>query len=95
MRILATFVCIYIGPGIYFKGLWSLTTTAWVENISVLIAILQRQHKDSVDQLEFDKQERKEKQNIYVNYICDDNYDERYIECSLFNLGMKQERIDL
>lgn len=87
--ILVVIVCICIVLCIHFGVLSSSTAAAWVGDISVLIAILQlkRQHKDSVDQLEFEKQKQKAKPKVYVNYVWDDNYDEKYIECSLFNLG--------
>ena len=80
---------IYIVFGFYFKGLWSSTAAAWVGDTSVFIAILQliRQHKDSVDQLEFEKQKQKPKAEVFVNYVKDEEENEKYIECSLVNVG--------
>lgn len=79
---------IYIVFGFYFKGLWSSTAAAWVGDISVFIAILQltQQHKDSVNQLEFEKQKQKSKAEVFVNYVREEK-DKKYIECSLVNIG--------
>lgn len=80
---------IYIVFGFYFKGLWSSTAAAWVGNISVFVAILQliQQHKDSVKQLEFEKEKQKPKAKVFVNYVKDEENDNKYIECSLVNVG--------
>ncbi|CCK83364.1 Protein of unknown function [Lactobacillus equicursoris 66c] len=55
----------------------------------MFIAILQliRQHKDSVDQLEFEKQKQKPKAEVFVNYVKDEEENEKNIECSLVNVG--------
>lgn len=87
--IMFVLIFIYIVLCAYFKCLRSSTAAAWVGDISVLIAIAQliRQHKDSVDQLEFEKQKQKPKAEVFVNYVQDEEKNTKYIECSLVNVG--------
>ena len=88
-RVLPVIAFIYIVLCFPFKVLRSSTAAAWVGDLSVFIAILQltQQHKDSVNQLEFEKQKQKSKAKVFVNYVKDEENDNKYIECSLVNVG--------
>lgn len=87
--LLIIFVCAYVAFVFCFKYSRSSTVAAWVGNISVFVAILQliQQHKDSIKQLEFEKEKQKPKAKVFVNYVKDEENNKKYIECSLVNVG--------